>query len=71
LSPCNIEDNRSAIYDAGAFGYRSETLVLMAAVSQGATDMGWNLQCENFDTVTPNPSVSYVVFTATLVGGIN
>jgi hypothetical protein len=42
----------------------------MAAVSQGAVDMGWNIQCKNFSVGSP-PGIVNAVFTATLVGGIN
>ena len=71
LVNCYIEDSRSVIYDeSGAYGGTRNTIVLMAAVSQGAVDMGWNIQCQNF-TANSSPLIRNVMFTATLVGGIN
>jgi hypothetical protein len=70
-SICYIEDNRSAIYDSGLTFGAAGTMFLTAAVSQGATDMGWNLQCEAPAGNSMDVTVSNVVFTATLVGAIN
>jgi hypothetical protein len=71
LVNCYLEDSRSVIYDeSGADGGDRETIVLMAAVSQGAVDMGWNIQCQTFRG-GGLPFITNAVFTATLVGGIN
>jgi hypothetical protein len=72
LVNCYIEDSRSVIYDeSGAYGGTRNTIVLMAAVSQGAVDMGWNIQCQNFSPSSGGPTIVNAMFTATLVGGIN
>ena len=71
LVNCYLEDSRSVIYDeSGAYGSVRATIVLVAAVSQGAVDMGWNIQCQTFRG-GGLPFITNAVFTATLVGGIN
>jgi hypothetical protein len=71
LVNCYLGDSRSVIYDeSGANGGSRNTIVLLAAVSQGAVDMGWNIQCQNFSPNT-GPGIVNAMFTATVVGGIN